>query len=150
LTFVTDRLYLRPHLRHLVNIKKYITRKFLFRLGLFLALLAGAWLFDYYHQGNGVEAATASSAGSGAATANPGFYCTQQVAVTLKSPLQKSMHSRFLQEKMNRIIMEQWNARLVFLRKAEALNPPHFLILARNLISFRYHFLHHPDDQPPL
>jgi hypothetical protein len=131
-----------------LKIKKYITRKFLFRLGLFLALLTGAWLFDHFHQGTNMEVTAAPV--SGTTTTYPGFYCTPQAAVTFKAPVQKSIHSRLLQEKMNRIIMEHWNARLLFLRKAEALNPSHPRTMARNLVAFRYHFLHFPDDQPPL
>ena len=133
-----------------MKIKKYITRNFLFRLGLFLALLTGAWLFDHFHQVERVEVTASQDSGSGATTTFPGYYCTPQAGVNFKAPVQKNTQSRLFQEKMNRIVMEHWNARLLFLRKAETISPIHTLSIARNILAFRHHFLHKPDDQPPL
>ena len=115
-----------------------------------MILLAGAWLFDHFHQGEKSEITATHAAGSGTTSEYPGFYCTPQVAVSLKAPVQKNSQSKFFQEKLNRIIQAQLSARSVFLRKAEVLKQPHSQITSRNLISFRYHFLHYPDDQPPV
>ena len=119
------------------------------RLGLFLVLLSGAWLFDHIHQGGKPETLTSRTNNSGTADESPGFYCTPQFSLNIKAPVHKNIQNRIFREKLNRLILEQLNARSVFLRKAEILRQPDSQIAFRNLICYRYHFLHYPDDQPP-
>jgi hypothetical protein len=131
-----------------LKIKKYISVKLLIKLGLFLVLLEGAWLFDHYHQANCRVAEKSKPAES---TSTPGvvtFYCTLQTSVSLKAPVQKVNLNKLCQEKLNRLILEQWNARMVFHLKEEVLKQPNSHFSLRNLVIYRYHFLHYPDEPP--
>jgi hypothetical protein len=120
--------------------------KFLVKLGLFLVLLSGAWLFDHFHQGRQTEVQESTPAESKTASGMISFYCTTPAPISLKAPVQKVNTAKVYQEKLNRMILEQMNARSVFLLKAEVLKQPNPLLPLRNLISFRYHFLHQEDD----
>jgi hypothetical protein len=123
---------------------------FLVKLGLFLVLLGGAWVFDHFHQGKQTAAQESTPAESGTASGLTHFYCTTPVSISVKAPVQKVNTNKIYQEKLNRMILEQLNARSVFLLKAEVLKQPdpHFSI--RNLINFKYHFLHQEDDETHL
>lgn len=124
--------------------------KFLVKLGLFLVLLGGAWIFDHFHQGKPLDVQEPAPAESETAPGMVSFYCTTPVPIHLKAPLQKVNPGKIYQEKLNRMILEQLNARSAFLLKAEVLKQPDPHFSSRNLISFRYHFLHQEDDQTHL
>jgi len=117
---------------------------------MFMVLLTGAWLFDHFHQGEITGITPSQTTGTGTASENPCFYGTPQATLVFKSPVLKNSHSRIFREKLNMMVIEQLNARSVFLRKAETLKQPNSRFISRNLISYRYHFLHFPDDQPPV
>ncbi len=134
----------------MLKIKKYISRGLLLKLGLFLVLMGGAWLFDHYHQFNGTTPETTQPAGKENTKETVCFFCTLQSSLSVKAPVQKVTVHKMGQEKLNRLIREQQNARSAFMLKAEVLKQPGSLLIRRNLVSFRHHFLHHPDDQPPL
>jgi hypothetical protein len=141
---------LRPQKGYLLKIIKYINRGFLIKLGLFLVLLGGAWLFDHFHQGKQIAVQESTPAESKTASGLISYYCTTPAPIHLKAPVQKVNTDKVYQEKLNRMILEQLNARSVFLLKAEVLkqSDPHFSL--RNLINFKYHFLHQEDDQTHL
>jgi hypothetical protein len=141
---------LRPQKEFLLKIKKYLSGKFLVKLGLFLVLLGGAWLFDHFHQGKQFAVQESTPAESKTAPGMISFYCTTPAPISLKAPVLKVNTDKVYQEKLNRMILEQMNARSVFLLKAEVLKQPdpHFSI--RNLINFKYHFLHQEDDETHL
>jgi hypothetical protein len=124
--------------------------KVLIKLGLFLVLLGGAWLFDHYHQGKQIVVQESAPAESKTASGQTSFYCTTPAPISLKAPVQKVNPNKIYQEKLNRLILEQLNARSVFLLKAEILKQPDPHFSLRNLINFKYHFLHHDDDQEHL
>ena len=133
-----------------LKIKKHIARELMVKLGLFLVLLGAAWLFDCYHQGNPVPVEKTQLPKSKNIGESISFFCTTQPPVILKAPAQKVSSNKLCQEKFNRLIREQLNARSVFLLKAEITEQPNSCLALRNLISFRHHFLNHPDNQPPL
>jgi hypothetical protein len=124
-----------------------MSRRGLVKLGLFLVLLGGAWLFDHFHQGKQVVVQESAPAESRSTSGLTGFYCTTPAPISLKAPVQKVNTNKIYQEKLNRMILEQLNARSVFLLKAEVLKQPDPHFSLRNLINFKYHFLHHDDDQ---
>lgn len=130
-----------------MKIRKYMNGKLLVKLGLFLVLLGGAWLFDHFHQGSQIIVQESAPAESKTASGQIGFYCTTTTPILLKAPVQKVNPNKLYQEKLNRMILEQLNARSVFLLKAEVLKQPDPHFSLRNLIHFKYHFLHHDDDQ---
>jgi hypothetical protein len=138
---------LRPQKDNRLKIKKYMNGKFLVKLGLFLVLLGGAWLFDHFHQGKQMITHESAPAKSGTASGVNSFYCTTPAPISVKAPVQKVSQNKIYQEKLNRMIIEQLNARSVFLLKAEVLRQPDPHYTLRNLLSFKYHFLHHDDDQ---
>lgn len=122
----------------------------LIKLGLFLVLMTGAWLFDRYHEGN--RTVTEESVPSGTKRSGEFFsvFCTPQSLVVVKAPVQKAGSDKSYREKFNRMIREQLFARSVYLQKAEVFRQPNSYLALRNLTAFRYHFLCHPDDQPPV
>jgi hypothetical protein len=125
-------------------------RKLIIRLSLFLVILGCAWLFDHYHQGKKLIGIESRESKPQDTRLSVSFVCTPPTSVTLKIPFQKVTPDKSIHEKFNRLVREQLNARLVFLLKAEVLKKPNAGINSRNLLSFRYHFLFHPDDQPPV
>jgi hypothetical protein len=133
-----------------LKIKKYITFRLLVKLGLFLVLLGGAGLFDHYHQQDRFSATHSKPVESGSKTGLISFVCTTTSTLSVKAPFQKMMHSRLFREKLNLLLAGQMSARTFYTLKAEALKQPHTRLIFRNLLSFRYHFLYHPDDQPPV
>jgi len=122
----------------------------LVRLGLFLVLLAGAWLFDEFHEGKPVQMEESQTSGSDRTGEFLTYFCTPQSPVSLKVPVQKAGPDKFSSEKFDRLIREQLIARSQFLHKAEVFRQPNSCLALRNLTAFRYHFLCHPDDQPPV
>jgi hypothetical protein len=138
---------LHPQKWYLLNIKKYINRGILIKLGLFLVLLGGAMLFDHFHQGKQITKQESTPTESRTASGLISFYCTTPVSISLKAPVQKVNTNKIYQEKLNRMILEQLNARSIFLLKAEVLKQPYPHFSLRNLINIRVHFLHDDDDQ---
>jgi hypothetical protein len=141
---------LRPQKDNLLKIKKYITAGFVAKMGLFLVLLGGAWLFDHFHQQDPVSAERAKPVESRNTSGLLSIFCTPPATFSLKAPLQKTSCSKVFREKLNLQLTGQLSARSYYSLKAEALKQPHSLLVLRNLHCFRYHFLHHPDDQPPV
>jgi hypothetical protein len=133
-----------------LKIKKYITTRFLVKLGLFLVLLGGAGLFDHYHQQDRLSVGQSKPVESGSKTGLSSFVCTTTSPISVKAPFQKMMHSRIFREKLNLLLAGQMSARTFYTLKAEAFKQPHSQLVFRNLLCFRYHFLYHPDDQPPV
>lgn len=133
-----------------MKVKKYIHKSLLIKLGLFLVLLGAAWLFDHYNQGKQLICVESRESNPEDSQQNICFFCTPPSPVSFKTPVQINTPDKSIQEKFNRLIREQLNARSVFLLKAEVFKQPHSGFTFRNLVSFRYHFLNHPDDQPPL
>ena len=138
---------MRPHKEFLLKINKYINGKFLVKLGLFLVLLGGAWLFDHFHQDKQIAVQESTPTESKTASGLISYYCTTPAPINLKAPVHKVNPYKIYQEKLNRMILEQLNARSVFLLKAEVLKQPDPHFSLRNLINFRCHFLHQEDDQ---
>jgi hypothetical protein len=124
--------------------------KFLVKLGLFLVLLGGAWLFDHFHQDKQIAVQESTPTESKTASGLFSYYCTTPVPINLKAPVQKVNPYKIYQEKLNRMILEQLKARSVFLLRTEALKQPDPHFSLRNLVNFRYHFLHQDDDQTHL
>jgi hypothetical protein len=141
---------LRPQKDNLLKIKKYITAGFLVKMGLFLVLLGGAWLFDHFHQRSPVSAEQSKPVESRNTSGLISFFCTPPATVSLKAPLLKTTCGKIFREKLNLLLTGQLNARSYYSLKAESLKQPHSLLGFRNLHCYRYHFLHHPDDQPPV
>lgn len=134
----------------MVKLFMYISRGNCLRLGVFLALLVAAWVFDSCHQGNSVMTEQTGDAGEETSGLSAHFYGTLQATVSLKAPAGKEYHPRASQERYNRLLVAHLKARMVYLRKAEEQAQPHGLTPARHLVTRKYYLYVNPDDQPPL
>ncbi len=132
-----------------MKLSKYISKEGLVRLGLFLVLLAGAWIFDTFHQANPPQQENHADAGQDKeATASVHFFCTFQGSMSLKAPVQKIVLKNSFQEKLNQQVLAQLKARIAFLLKAEVQEQPHAFFSYRNLLYLRYSHSGTPDDFP--
>ncbi len=132
----------------MVNFFRFISRENCFRLGLFLALLAAAWVFDRTHEPVVQEKPSAANEQD---MGSPGlFVCTFQGQVSLKAPVEKNVHSRVVQEHWNRLLVAQLKARMAHLRTALNREEPRALPEIRHLMIHRFYHYVNPDDLPPL
>ncbi len=126
-----------------MKLSKYISKEGLVRLGLFLVLLAGAWIFDTFHQANPPQQENHADAGQDKeATASVHFFNLNA------APVQKIVLKNSFQEKLNQQVLAQLKARIAFLLKAEVQEQPHAFFSYRNLLYLRYSHSGTPDDFP--
>jgi len=133
----------------MLKLKKYITKKRLIKLAVFLVIAGGAWLFDYYHQGSSSAAGNMEQSEAPAGEAFH-YFCSPVNTFSLKAPASKQAFKKFQQKNETRFMLLHHSQRLFHLLKAESLQQhgpcPHF----RNLTVFRECHAATPDDQPPL
>lgn len=118
------------------------------KLGIFLAVITAAWVFDYFHQG--VPSVQTETKSSSQEQRNQLFSCiyASQATFSLKTPIQKISFVKVFQEKFSRQEMENLNARSFYASKAEILQQPLSFLLTKQLISHRNYSLGNPDDLP--
>jgi hypothetical protein len=133
-----------------LKLKKYISKRVLIKLGIFLAIITAAWIFDYYYQGNHKTIEKTDSSEQKTAAGSLTCFCTPVFTVSLKTPVQKVPLGKIGQEKLNRLIQEHLIARSFFLSKAEVLQQSYSLLALRYLIPLRCRIVNDPGDQPPL
>ncbi len=133
-----------------MKLKKYISKQGLIKLGIFLAVIVSAWIFDYYHQDDQKINKKTNNTEQETAAGSLTCFCTPVFTVSLKTPVQKVPLGKIGQEKLNRLIQEHLIARSFFLSKAEVLQQSYSLLALRYLIPLRCRIVNDPGDQPPL
>jgi len=135
---------------NVLKLKKYLSKQVLIKLGIFLAIIAAAWIFDYYHQGDQKINNKTNRPEQETAAGSLTCFCSPVFTVSLKAPVQKVSLGKIGQEKLNRLNQEHLNVRSFFLSKAELLQQPYSLLALRYLISLRCRVVNDPGDQPPI
>jgi len=134
-----------------MNFKKYISKHFIIRLCLLLALVSAAAVFDMYHSVNQKLAnnirkiPSHDDAGSGKT-----FYCNQIPSFNLKtSSTEFSIPFRFAFTQ-DKFLLKHYNLRTFQILKAEQINSMFSTIGSSHFLPFNRVLYASPDDTPPL
>ena len=134
-----------------MNLKKYISKHFIIRLCLLLALVSAAAVFDMYHSVNQKLAnnirriPSHDDAGSGKT-----FYFNQIPSFNLKtSSTEFSIPFRFAFTQ-DKFLLKHYNLRTFQILKAEQINSMFSTIGASHFLPFNRVLYASPDDTPPL
>jgi hypothetical protein len=130
-----------------LKLKRFISKKNILNVVLFLFLLGTAWLFDLYHSDDIqhiVETEQESQTDQSVT-----YICSPIASISLKAPTPRVLLKKSVQLNINRHLMFHHSVRAFHVLKAEIPELPEN-ILERNLIAFRNCHYCSPDDQPPL
>ncbi|HAQ19042.1 MAG TPA: hypothetical protein DCR40_07400 [Prolixibacteraceae bacterium] len=134
-----------------MRVKKYISKSFIIRLSLLLALVGAAAVFDIYHSANQklTEKMNRTPA-SDDTEANKTFFCTQVPTYNLKTlGTEFSVRFRFAYTQ-DKFILKYYNLRTFQLMKAETLHSSFPVICSFHSLPFNRVLYASPDDTPPL
>ena len=135
----------------LMNLKKYISKHFVMRLILLIALVGSAALFDVYHQVNQIAAVNTKKAPvSNETEANKLFFCNQAPVFNLKtlgSDFSVKIRMTCTQHKF---LLKYYNLRTFQMVKAESLQTSFPSLSSYHALPFNRVIYSSPDDTPPL
>lgn len=135
----------------LMNLKKYISKHFVMRLILLIALVGSAALFDVYHQVNQIAAGnTKKTPVSNETEANKLFFCNQAPVFNLKtlgSDFSVKIRMTCTQHKF---LLKYYNLRTFRMVKAESLQTSFPSLSSYHALPFNRVIYSSPDDTPPL
>ena len=134
-----------------MNLKKYMSKLFILRICLMLALVGAAAVFDMYHAANLKLAESVRKIPvSDEAGTNKIFFCNQVTVCNLKtSGTDFSVRFRFVytQEKF---LQKYYNLRAFQLMKAETTHSSFQAVCSFHSFPFNRVLYSSPDDTPPL
>lgn len=135
----------------LMNLKKYISKHFILRMILLIALVGSAALFDVYHQVSQTTAGNTKKAPvSNETEANKLFFCNQAPAFNLKtlgSDFSVKIRMTCTQHKF---LLKYYNLRTFQMVKAESLHTSFPVVSSYQALPFNRVIYSSPDDTPPL
>ena len=135
----------------LMNLKKYISKHFVMRLILLIALVGSAALFDVYHQVNQIAAGnTKKTPVSNETEANKLFFCNQAPVFNLKtlgSDFSVKIRMTCTQHKF---LLKYYNLRTFQMVKAESLQTSFPSLSSYHALPFNRVIYSSPDVTPPL
>ena len=134
-----------------MRLKKYISNSFLLRLGLLLALIASAAVFDMYLSANQKLTEKIRKIPTSDETENAKtFVCTQIPAYNLKT-LGSEFSVRFqFACTQDKFLLKYYNLRTFQLMKAETVNCYFSSVMSFHSLPFNRVLYASPDDTPPL
>jgi hypothetical protein len=134
-----------------MNLKKYITKHFLMRLCLLLAMVGAAAVFDMYHESGQKLAEKIRKIPAPDETENQKIYiCSQTPGYNLKtSATEFSVRFRFACTQ-DKFLLKYYNLRTFQITKAEALHSSFPAICSFHSLPFARVLYPSPDDTPPL
>jgi len=134
-----------------MNLKKYLSKHFIIRICLLLALAGGATVFDMYHAANQKLASKIHKIPvSDEADTNKIFFCNQVPSYNLKtSTTELSVRFRFAFTQ-DKFLIQYYNLRTFQLMKAEANHSSFPSICSFHSLPFNRVLYSSPDDIPPL
>jgi len=134
-----------------MNLRKYISKHFILRLSLLIALVGGAAIFDMYHTANHkITRQIHKMPISDEAEANKTFFCNQVPTFNLKtSATEFSVRPRFACTQ-DKFLLQYYNLRTFQLMKAEAIQSSFSAISSFHSLPFNRVIYSSPDDIPPL
>ena len=134
-----------------MSFKKYISKIFIMRLSLLLALVGAAAVFDMYHSDNQKLTEKMNRIPASDDTeANKTFFCTQVPTYNLKTlGTEFSVRFRFACTQ-DKFLLKYYNLRTFQLMKAETLHSSFPVICSFHSLPFNRVLYASPDDIPPL
>ncbi len=137
--------------RKLMDLNKYISKHFILRFCLLIALVGGAAIFDMYQTANQkITKHIQKIPVSDEAEANKTFFCNQVPTFNLKtSATEFSVRFRFACTQ-DKFLLQYYNLRTFQLMKAEAIRSSFPAICSFHSIPYKRVLYTSPDDIPPL
>jgi hypothetical protein len=134
-----------------MNLKKYMSKHFLLRLCLLLALVGAAAIFDMYNATNQKLADTIRKIpASNDVDAGKMFFCNQVNTFNLKTVAGEfSIRFRFFCNQ-DKFLLQHYNLRTFQLMKAESLHSFFPVVCSFHSLPFNRVLYDSPDDTPPL
>ncbi|MFY9151119.1 MAG: hypothetical protein WAO52_03825 [Prolixibacteraceae bacterium] len=134
-----------------MDFKKYISKHFILRFCLMLALVGAAAVFDMYHSANQKIADNIRKIPVQDSTeSGKTFYCNQIPTFNLKtSTTELSVRFRFAFTQ-DKFLQKHYNLRTFQLLKAETLNSSFPVVCSFHSLPFNRELYQSPDDTPPL
>jgi hypothetical protein len=135
----------------LMDLKKYISKHFILRFCLLIALVGGAAIFDMYHSANQkISRQIHKIPVSDEAETNKTFFCNQVPTFNLKtSATEFSVRFRFACTQ-DKFLLQYYNLRTFQLMKAETIHSSFPAISSFHSLPFNRVLYPSPDDIPPL
>jgi len=134
-----------------MNLKKYMSKHFMMRLCLLLALVSAAAVFDIYHAANqklaeSIRKVPVQDEGG----TNKIFFCNQVPSYNLRTlGTEFSVRFRFAYTQ-DKFLLKHYNLRTFQLMKAEALHSYFPVVCSFHSLPFNRVLYASPDDTPPL
>ncbi|WP_372775794.1 hypothetical protein [Mangrovibacterium sp.] len=131
-----------------MTVKKYITRKLIFRLLLFAIMVLSAVLFDAYHQGSETlaEQMNQRSQSSQIMMSTNGFCVTPASTFKLINGADKLFSGLVFAGTRNQLMAEWHNHRAFHLLKADSFNRQNPFLLSAHFMKFNCCHQTTPDD----
>jgi hypothetical protein len=131
--------------------KKYISKHFLLRLCLLIALIGSAAVFDMYLASHQRSAEPITQAPSEKDTdVGEMFFCNQVNTYNLKTPAGEFSVRFKLAYTQNKFLLKHYNLRTFQLMKAESLHSFFPVVCSFHSLPFNRVLYSSPDDMPPL
>jgi len=134
-----------------MNLKKYLSKHFILRFCLLLALVGGAMVFDMYHTEN-LKLANQNRKipVPDDSETNKTFFCNQVPSYNLKtSTTEFSVRFRFACTQ-DKFLIQHYNLRTFQLMKAEVIHSGFCAVCPFHSLPFNRVLYDSPDDTPPL
>jgi hypothetical protein len=133
-----------------MKLKKYLSKHFILRFCLILALVGGAMVFDMYHAANQKIAVKTRKVPTSQETDNKTFFCNQVPSYNLKTSATE-FSIRFRNTiTQNKFLIQYYNLRTFQLMKAEAVQSSFPALCSFHSLPFNRVVYSSPDDIPPL
>jgi hypothetical protein len=132
-----------------MGIQKYISKTFILRMSLLLAMVAAAALFDMYHSANTKLAEKIRKVPVQEET-NQTFFCNQVSQINLKTiGFELVSRSRFACTQ-DKFLQKHFNSRTFQQIKSESVRTSLLVICSAHALPFNLVIYSSPDDTPPL
>lgn len=131
-----------------MKVKKYMTRKTIYRLLLCMAVVLSAVLFDAYHQApsSQTKSPASQSESSQSIVSTPEFCVNPATTFKLINGADKLFSGLVFAGTRNELLAEWHNNRSFHLLKAESLSRDQFFLLSAHFMKFNCCHHSNPDD----
>lgn len=133
-----------------MNLNKYISKLFILRFCLILALIGSAALFDVYHSSGLKQAANQKTPVQNDSDSSKVFFCNQMPSYNLRT-LGTDFVVRFrFDVSQDKFLLKYYNLRTFQIMKAEISSVSFPMECSFHSLPFNRVFYSSPDDTPPL
>lgn len=134
-----------------MNLSKYISRNFVIKFSLLIAVVALAAIFDMYHQVNvGITKAASKAPVQKDSENNKVFFCSQATNFNFKvSATENPIRLRF-SINQDKFLIKYYNQRTFQITKAETSHVSYSTVRYFHALPYKRVLYSSPDDTPPL